>query len=112
MPCRPFLFRLAAQALEWRSGGRTPDPMRPVLLQLPSKLLFFVALVLAAVTFVRDRQRRRKDPKAPPSSNPLYLVLGAWALLAFRGGSWVPVPAAFSHPWLPVPIHSYGVMLG
>jgi prolipoprotein diacylglyceryl transferase len=86
--------------------------MRPVLLQLPSKLLFFVALVLAAVTFVRDRQRRKKDPKAPPSSNPLYLVLGAWALLAFRGGSWVPAPAAFSHPWLPVPIHSYGVMLG
>jgi phosphatidylglycerol:prolipoprotein diacylglycerol transferase len=86
--------------------------MRPVLLQLPSKLLFFVALVLAAVTFVRDRQTRKKDPKAPASSNPLYLVIGAWALMAFRGGSWVPTGAAFSHPWLPVPIHSYGVMLG
>jgi phosphatidylglycerol:prolipoprotein diacylglycerol transferase len=86
--------------------------MRPVLLQLPSKLLFVLALALAVVTFVHDRARRRKDPKAPASSNTLYLVAGAWALLAFRGGSWVPTPAAFSHPWLPVPIHSYGVMLG
>jgi prolipoprotein diacylglyceryl transferase len=86
--------------------------MRPVLLQLPSKLLFFLALVLAAVIFVRERRQLKKDPKAQLSSNPIYLVLGAWALLAFRGGSWVPTGSAFSHPWLPVPIHSYGVMLG
>jgi phosphatidylglycerol---prolipoprotein diacylglyceryl transferase len=86
--------------------------MRPVLVALPSKLLFFVALVLAVASFVRDRMRRRRDPKAAASSNAVYLLAGAWALLIFRAGSWIPTAAVFSKPWLPVPIHSYGVMLG
>jgi phosphatidylglycerol:prolipoprotein diacylglycerol transferase len=86
--------------------------MRPVLVNLPSKVLFFAALVLAAVSYVRYRMRLKKDPKAQGSSNAFYLVLGALALLKFRGGAWIPTAAVFSQPWLPVPIHSYGVMLG
>ena len=40
------------------------------------------------------------------------LVAGAFALMGLRGHSWVPTPATFMAPWDPVPIHSYGVMLG
>lgn len=86
--------------------------MRPILVQLPSKLLFFAALVLAIVTFVRDRLARRRDPKLPASSTPFYLVAGAWLLLGLRGGEWFPSAALFARPWPPVPIYSYGVMLG
>jgi prolipoprotein diacylglyceryl transferase len=86
--------------------------MRPVLVFLPSKVLFVAALVLAAVFFVRDWRRARRDPRAPRSSNALYLLAGAEALLGLRGGAWLPSAAVFSRPWLPVPIHSYGVMLG
>src|SRR5438552_1512634 len=104
--------RLSTVNCQLHSSGRTRGCMRPVLLNLPSKLLFFAALVLAIASFVRDRINRRRDPKAAVSSTPLYLLAGAWALLAFRGSSFVPTPSAFSHPWLPVPIHSYVVMLG
>ena len=86
--------------------------MRPVLIELPSKLLFVVAVVWAVVSFVLDVRRRRKDPKAPRSSTPLMLLLGAVALMGLRGPSFIPSPAAFAEPWLPVPIHAYGVMLG
>jgi phosphatidylglycerol:prolipoprotein diacylglycerol transferase len=84
------------------------------LLNLPSRLLFVAAILLAVVVVVRGVLHQRRDPKAPSvwSSNVVYLLLGAWALMAFRGGSWVPTGAVFSRPWLPVPIHSYGVMLG
>jgi phosphatidylglycerol:prolipoprotein diacylglycerol transferase len=86
--------------------------MRPVLVNVPSKLLFVLAIVLAIASFVQETRRRRKDPKAPRSSTPLMLLGGAYALLGFRGDAWVPTGEAFRHPWLPVPIHSYGVMLG
>jgi phosphatidylglycerol:prolipoprotein diacylglycerol transferase len=86
--------------------------MRPILVALPSKLLFVLALILAAVTFARDLMQRRKDPKTPPSSTPLYLLAGAAALMGLRGGSWIPTKALFAAQWLPVPIYSYGVMLG
>src|SRR4051812_39014262 len=86
--------------------------MRPVLVELPSKLLFFLALALAAGTLVRELLRRKKDPKSPLTSTPPMLVAGALALSFFRGGSWIPTPEVFSRTWLPVPIHSYGVMLG
>jgi prolipoprotein diacylglyceryl transferase len=86
--------------------------MRPVLIELPSKLLFVVALIWAVAAFVLDARRRRVDPKAPRSSTALMLLVGAYALLGFRGGSWIPTVAAFKQPWLGVPIHSYGVMLG
>src|SRR5262245_43343962 len=86
--------------------------MRPILIEVPAKLLFVAALVLAAVSFVRDVVRRRRGAKAPMSSTPLYLLGGAWLLVGLRGGTWVPSAATFSQPWLPVPIYSYGVMLG
>lgn len=86
--------------------------MRPVLVELPSKLLFVAALLLAVVTFVRDLTARRRDPKLPRSSTPLYLIVGAALLMGLRGGSWIPTGAVFSQPWAPVPIYSYGVMLG
>jgi prolipoprotein diacylglyceryl transferase len=86
--------------------------MRPILINIPSKLLLVACLVLAVVTFVRDRIKRKADPKLPASSTPLYLIVGAFALLGLRGGSWVPTKAVFAHEWPPVPIYSYGVMLG
>lgn len=86
--------------------------MRPILVELPSRLLFVAALLLAVVSFVRDLRRRRSDPKAPLGSNALYLLGGAWLLLGLRGGTWIPSAGAFSKPWLAVPIYSYGVMLG
>jgi phosphatidylglycerol:prolipoprotein diacylglycerol transferase len=87
--------------------------MRPILVNIPSKLLLGVALVLAAAFFVRDLLRRRKDPKAELTSTPLYLLAGAEALIGFKSGSWTPsVAGIFSTPWTPVPIYAYGVMLG
>src|SRR5688500_18664877 len=87
-------------------------PMRPVLVQLPSKLLFAVAIVWAIAAFVLDARRRRADPKSPRSTTPVLLLIGAYALMALRGHAFVPVPAAFGRPWDSLPIHSYGVMLG
>ena len=86
--------------------------MRSVLIELPSKLLFVVALLWAIVAFVLDGRRRKSDPKAARSSTPLIMLGGAVALMGLRGGSWIPAPGVFAHPWLGVPIHSYGVMLG
>jgi prolipoprotein diacylglyceryl transferase len=86
--------------------------MRPVLFALPSKLLFVLALVLALASFIQDKRRRSKDPKQPNSGTPLWLVAGAYALLRFRAGAWIPTPDVFSRQWEDVPIHSYGVMLG
>jgi phosphatidylglycerol---prolipoprotein diacylglyceryl transferase len=86
--------------------------MRPILVNIPAKLLFVVALALAVVVFVRDLWRRRQDPKAELSSTPLYLLVGAEVLIGLKSGSWTPSGAGFSHPWTPVPIYAYGVMLG
>jgi phosphatidylglycerol---prolipoprotein diacylglyceryl transferase len=86
--------------------------MRPILVNIPSKLLFAAALVLAIAAFARDLWRRRQDPKAPLGSTPLYLLVGAEILVGLKSGSWTPSAAGFSHPWTPVPIYAYGVMLG
>jgi prolipoprotein diacylglyceryl transferase len=86
--------------------------MRSVLIELPSRLLFVVALVWAVVAFVLDGRRRKSDPASPRSSTPVIMLLAAVGLMGLRGGSWIPAPGVFSHPWLSVPIHSYGVMLG
>ncbi len=86
--------------------------MRPVMINIPSKLLLVAAVVLAVVTFAVDFVRRRRDPKLPRSSTPLYMLIGAELLIGFKSGSWFPSGAGFAHPWTPVPIYSYGVMLG
>lgn len=86
--------------------------MRPVLIELPSKLLFVVAIVWAMVAFVLEGRQRKRDPKFTRTSTPLTLLAIAIGLMGLRGGTWIPGPAAFDHPWQPVPIHSYGVMLG
>src|SRR5579872_3116814 len=86
--------------------------MRPILVQIPSKLLFAAALVLAAASFARDLWKRRSDPKHPLSSTPLYLLVGAEILIGLKSGSWTPSREGFAHPWTPVPIYAYGVMLG
>jgi prolipoprotein diacylglyceryl transferase len=86
--------------------------MRPILVNVPAKLLFFAALVLAAVGFIRDLVRRRRDPSRPFSSTPLYLLAGAEVLVGLKSGSWTPSAAGFQQVWSPVPIYAYGVMLG
>src|SRR5215212_1479065 len=86
--------------------------MRPILIAIPSKWLFVVALILGIASLVRDLYRRSRDPKLPLSSTPLYLLGGAVALMGFRGGSVIPSKALFAAEWLPVPIYAYGVMLG
>src|SRR4051794_12407902 len=86
--------------------------MRPILVAIPSKWLFVVAVVLGVVSLVRELLNRRANPKAQLSSTPLYLLGGAVALMGFRGGSVIPSKALFAADWLPVPIYAYGVMLG
>ncbi|HXU64670.1 MAG TPA: prolipoprotein diacylglyceryl transferase family protein, partial [Polyangia bacterium] len=86
--------------------------MRPILIQIPSKLLFVVALLVAAGVFARDLILRRRDPTRPFSSTPLYALVGAELLIGLKTGSWTPSGAGFAHPWTPVPIYAYGVMLG
>lgn len=86
--------------------------MLQILAQIPSKALFVLALVLAVVSAIWNARARRLDPKKPRSSTPFYLLVGAWLLLGLRGQSWIPSGGMFSHDWLPVPIFSYGVMLG
>ncbi|HEX2660719.1 MAG TPA: prolipoprotein diacylglyceryl transferase [Polyangia bacterium] len=88
--------------------------MRPILLSIPSKPLFFIALALALGLFVRDLLRRRTTPGAPLTGNPLLLLVGASLLVRYRSptASFIPEAGTFSQAWLPVPIYSYGVMLG
>ena len=86
--------------------------MRPILVNVPAKLLFFAALLLAAAGVVRDLVRRRRDPSRPFSSTPLYLLAGAEVLIGLKSGSWTPSAAGFHQVWSPVPIYAYGVMLG
>lgn len=88
--------------------------MRPILVQIPSKLLFFAALALAAILFARDLINRRRVPGAKLGANPLLLVVGALALVKFRSptASFIPEADTFAQPWAPVPIYAYGVMLG
>src|SRR5436190_845928 len=84
--------------------------MRPTLVGIPAKALFFAALILAAAAFTRDLVRRRRDPAAPLTSTPLYLLVGAEVLLYFKTDQWMPWQ--LGGPWTPVPIYAYGVMLG
>jgi prolipoprotein diacylglyceryl transferase len=86
--------------------------MRPILVNIPAKFLFLAAVLLAAVGFLRDVWRRRRDPSRPLSSTPLYLLAGAEVLIRLKTGSWTPSIAGFQHPWSPLPIYAYGVMLG
>jgi phosphatidylglycerol:prolipoprotein diacylglycerol transferase len=86
--------------------------MRPILVAIPSKWLFVVALILGIASLVRDLWRRHKDPKLPLSSTPLYLLGGAVALMYARGGGLIPTKELFAAPWKDVPIYAYGVMLG
>lgn len=86
--------------------------MLQTLVEIPSKPLFVLALLLAVATALWNARARRRNPETPRSSTPLYLLVGAWLLLGLRGGSWMPSGGAFAAPWKPVPIFSYGVMLG
>jgi prolipoprotein diacylglyceryl transferase len=86
--------------------------MRPILVNIPAKLLFFVALAVGLGLFVRDLVQRRRNPKLQFSSTPLYLLVAAEVLIGLKSGSWTPSAAGFGHAWTPVPIYSYGVMLG
>src|SRR4051812_21593830 len=86
--------------------------MRPILVNIPAKALFFAALILAAAALVRELIQRRRDPSRPFSSTPLYLLIGAELLIRFKTDSWIPSSSGLHAPWTPVPIYSYGVMLG
>ena len=86
--------------------------MLPILAHVPSKLLFVAALLLAVGTALWNQRARRRNPETPRSSTPIYLLIGAWLLLGLRGGTWIPSGGIFARPWEPVPIFSYGVMLG
>jgi len=86
--------------------------MQQILVQIPSKPLFVLALLLAIGSALWNARARRRNPETPRSSAALYFVVGAWLLLGLRGGSWIPSGGIFSADWKPVPIFSYGVMLG
>ena len=85
--------------------------MRPILFSIPSKPLFFAALILAVGSVVRDFLRRRNDRTAPWSSSPIYLLIGAGILIYIKTGDF-PIVEGLSQPWTDVPIYAYGVMLG
>jgi phosphatidylglycerol:prolipoprotein diacylglycerol transferase len=84
--------------------------MRPILVNIPAKLLLVAALALAVGGFVRDVIRRRRDKKLPWSSTSLYGLIGAGLLLGIKGGG-LGIEE-ITKPWTPVPIYAYGVMLG
>jgi phosphatidylglycerol---prolipoprotein diacylglyceryl transferase len=86
--------------------------MRPILVNIPAKFLFFAALVGALVVFIRELIQRRGNKASPFSSTPLYLLVGALILLKVKADAWLPSSEVLGHPWTPVPIYSYGVMLG
>ena len=86
--------------------------MRPILVQIPSKLLFVVLLAGAAISFARDLYRRRRDRSLGLTSTPLYLLVFALVLNRIKTGSAIPSAAGLAMHWTPVPIYSYGVMLG
>jgi phosphatidylglycerol:prolipoprotein diacylglycerol transferase len=77
--------------------------MRPILVNIPAKPLFVLAIVLAVASLVRDILRRRKDPKLRVGSTAFYLLAGAGILYYLKRDT---------QPWTPVPIYAYGVMLG
>ena len=86
--------------------------MIPVLVAIPAKLLFLVALLLGVVTLALELWKRRGNPGAPMSSTPLWLLGAAVGVMGLRGHSIVPSKALFAADWEPIPIHAYGVMLG
>ena len=86
--------------------------MLQILVQIPSKPLFVLALLLAVGTALWNARARRRNPDRPRGSTHYYLLVGAWLLLGMRGGSWIPSAGVFKTDWKPVPIFSYGVMLG
>jgi phosphatidylglycerol:prolipoprotein diacylglycerol transferase len=77
--------------------------MRPILVNIPSKFLLGVAIAVAVITFARDVWRSRQSPKFTLSSGPIYALVGAGVLYFLKSGS---------GDWTPLPIYSYGVMLG
>lgn len=85
--------------------------MSPILLELPSKVLALLAVILAGASFVRAWAARGR-PGAKASSTPWLLLAGAWALMGLRGGAFVPRVATFREPWVALPIYAYGTMLG
>lgn len=88
--------------------------MRPILVSIPSLPLFFVALAVALGWFARELVRRTRTPGSPLSGNPLLILVGALVLLRLRSptASFIPEAGTFAHPWQPIEVHSYGVMLG
>lgn len=86
--------------------------MLQILAQVPSKPLFVLALLLAVGSALWNVRARKRKPDTPRSSTPLYFLAGAWLLLGMRGPSWYPHVGMFDVDWKPVPIFSYGVMLG
>jgi phosphatidylglycerol:prolipoprotein diacylglycerol transferase len=86
--------------------------MRPILVNIPAKLLCAVLVLVAGVLFGREAVKRRGNRALPWSSTPLYLLVGAEILLRVKTGGWIPSGASFAQAWTPVPIYAYGVMLG
>jgi prolipoprotein diacylglyceryl transferase len=86
--------------------------MRPILVNIPSKLLFVMALLGAIGLFVVEVLKRRRDPDRAWSSTPFLLLIVAGGLARFKTGSFLPSLTTFGQPWAPVPIYAYGVMLG
>src|SRR5262245_13349176 len=75
--------------------------MRPILVNIPAKPLFFLLLALAVASVVRDVIRRRKSKATRVGSTAVYLAAGAGILYYLRHQTWEAVP-----------IYAYGVMLG
>src|ERR1700748_2391215 len=75
--------------------------MRPILVNVPSKLLFALLIAAAVITGAIDLWRNRNSPTFKIGSTPVYLGAGAGVLHVLKSSAWGPVP-----------IYAYGVMLG
>ena len=83
--------------------------MRPIIVFVPSKPAFVVLLVVgAALTAFGLLPSKRKTQAF---SYGWFLLLAA-AIVAYVGAGALAFWSRFGRPWDPVPIYSYGVMLG
>ena len=83
--------------------------MRPILLFVPSKPALVVLLVIgAALTAIGLTPRFRKSQAFSYG----WFLLAAGLVVAYVGGDHVQFWQTWGQSWKPVPIYSYGVMLG
>lgn len=84
--------------------------MLPVLFRVPSKALWVLLLLLSAGLLIWTHKNRRSHSKSGLLLS-LFPLLGAWYVLRWGSGSWLPNGTDWKQPWAAFPVHAYGTML-